>query len=144
MFSSPPWVGLGAQGRQKNEYGVLNFVSIHYVPGMQQANKMLTTHQVFTKKTTHLLLSVVDNQQNAAAAVELAVFASTLAFICYTIGLKELGVSRASVYSNFIPVFTAIFSYFVIGEMIGNQKIIGMVVVLAGLFLSQIKQKSSS
>ena len=45
----------------------------------------------------------------------------------------------ANVYTNLIPVFTAIFSYFIINEELTIQKIIGIVLVVGGLVLSQLK-----
>ncbi len=71
------------------------------------------------------------------ALVKLAVFASTLAFIFYTIALREIGVARASVFTNLIPVFTAIFSYFILRETIDLSKILGIIIVISGLMLSQ-------
>lgn len=71
--------------------------------------------------------------------VLLAVFASTLAFICFTYGLNYLGITKSNIFINAIPVFTAIFAYFVIDEVITLQKIIGMLIVISGIFFSQIK-----
>jgi drug/metabolite transporter (DMT)-like permease len=52
-----------------------------------------------------------------------------------------LGASKANVYSNLIPVFTAIFSYLIIHESLTANKIIGILVVVIGLVLSQLKAK---
>jgi drug/metabolite transporter (DMT)-like permease len=73
------------------------------------------------------------------ALLSLAIFASSLAFILFAMVIKRLGVNRANVYSNLIPVFTAIFSFLIIGEDFTARKIIGMVIVLAGVFLAQVK-----
>ena len=73
------------------------------------------------------------------ALLLLAVFASTLAFIFFTYGLTHLGITKSNIFINAIPVFTAIFAYFVIGEVLNFQKIAGMMVVIGGLFLSQLK-----
>lgn len=71
----------------------------------------------------------------------LAVFGSSLAFVFFAFSLKHLGVNRTSVFGNIIPVLTAVFAYFVVSEPISWQKIIGILVVLFGLLLSQIKLK---
>jgi len=73
--------------------------------------------------------------------VELAVFASSFAFVLYTYGVTHLGVSKASIFTNFIPVFTIIFAYFLINEPITIQRVIGIIVVVSGVTLSQIKLK---
>jgi len=76
--------------------------------------------------------------------LELSFLASGFAFIFFTIAMKKIGVSKANVLINLIPVFTAIFAYFMLGEQIGLQKIFGIVLVISGLFLSQMKLKSKS
>jgi drug/metabolite transporter (DMT)-like permease len=70
--------------------------------------------------------------------LELAVFASCGAFILFAYSVKNMGITRANVFSNCIPVFTAIFSFIILGEKLTAQNITGMVIVLAGLFMSQI------
>lgn len=82
-------------------------------------------------------ISVKPTAELIWALVKLAVFASTLAFIFYTIALREIGVARASVFTNLIPVFTAIFSYFILRETIDLSKILGIIIVISGLLLSQ-------
>jgi len=71
----------------------------------------------------------------------LGVFCSSLAYALWAFTFSKLGASRANVYSNLIPVFTAIFSYFIIHEALTPNKIIGILVVVVGLILSQIKPK---
>ena len=72
----------------------------------------------------------------------LGVFCSAVAYSLWAFAFSKLGASRANVYSNLIPVFTAIFSYFIIHEALTANKIIGILVVVAGLILSQLKPKS--
>jgi len=70
----------------------------------------------------------------------LAVLCSSFAFVAFTIATREIGVSKANVFANLIPVFTGVFSFFVIGEELNLQKILGIVIVVGGLFFSQIKK----
>ncbi|MBK6282295.1 MAG: DMT family transporter [Draconibacterium sp.] len=75
------------------------------------------------------------------AIILLAVFASTLAFVFFTQSIRQIGVNRSNSFINLIPVFVAILSFFVLKEELGGQQIIGILVVVAGLFLAQIKRK---
>lgn len=84
-------------------------------------------------------MEAVPTQEVLTALLLLAVFASTLAFICFTYGLKYLGITKSNIFINAIPVFTAIFAYFILGDILNFQKIAGMMVVIGGLFLSQLK-----
>ena len=86
-------------------------------------------------------IQAVPTQEVLTALLLLAVFGSTLAFICFTYGLNHLGITKSNMFINVIPVFTAIFAYFVINETLSLQKIAGMMVVIGGLFLSQIEFK---
>jgi drug/metabolite transporter (DMT)-like permease len=70
--------------------------------------------------------------------IELSVFASCGAFILFAYSVKKMGITKANVFSNCIPVFTAIFSFMILGEKLTVQNIIGMAIVIAGLLMSQI------
>jgi len=71
------------------------------------------------------------------ALVELAFFASTLAYLFYIVSIRDLGIIRANVFSNLIPVFTGIASYFLLSEEFTGSKVIGMILVMAGVVFSQ-------
>lgn len=72
------------------------------------------------------------------ALLKLAIFASTLAFMFYTIAVRNIGVARTSIFANLIPVCTAIFSFFLLGEKIDASKILGIIIVISGLMLTQM------
>jgi len=74
--------------------------------------------------------------------IELAVFASCGAFILFAFSVKNLGISKANVFSNCIPVFTALFSFILMGEKLTLQNVIGMFIVIAGLFMSQMNGRN--
>ncbi len=72
------------------------------------------------------------------AIFKLAIIASSLAFIFYTYSLQRLGLIKTSIFINTIPVFTAIFAHFILGEGLTLQKFIGIALVVGGVFISQI------
>lgn len=74
----------------------------------------------------------------------LGVFCSAIAYSLWAFAFSKLGASRANVYSNLIPVFTAIFSYLLATEEMTFFKIIGIAVVVIGLVLSQLKLKTEN
>ncbi|TKG91190.1 DMT family transporter [Puteibacter caeruleilacunae] len=73
------------------------------------------------------------------AIVKLSIFASSLAFILFTYSLKFLGIGKSNTFINAIPVFTAIFAFFILGDKLTVQKFAGIAIVISGLFLSQLK-----
>ncbi len=74
--------------------------------------------------------------------LKMAVGASTIAFLLFTIGIGKIGVTRANMFTNIIPVCTAILSFFMLNEAFTWYKIAGIVIVIAGLFMSQIGEVS--
>lgn len=100
-----------------------------------------------------LLLREVPNYENGQAVfaflsvretmwfyiILLAVFCSTLAFIFYILAVKRIGVAKSNVFTNLIPIITAIISYFLIDEKFTFMKIAGILIVIFGLVLTQRK-----
>ena len=70
--------------------------------------------------------------------MELSVFASCGAFILFAYSMRNMGISRANVFTNCIPIFTAVFSFIILGDKLTLQNMAGMLIVIAGLFMSQI------
>jgi len=67
----------------------------------------------------------------------LSVFASVVAFVLFAGAVRQVGVTRTNVFVNLIPVFTAIFSWIILDEILTTVKWIGILVVVLGLFVSQ-------
>jgi drug/metabolite transporter (DMT)-like permease len=86
-------------------------------------------------------ITVKPNRELISSMLQLSFFASSLAFIFFTMTVKELGVSRTNVFSNLIPVFTAIFSAIFISEIFSLTKIAGMAVVIIGVMISQVSKR---
>jgi len=70
--------------------------------------------------------------------LELSVFASCAAFILFAYSVRVVGITKANVFTNSIPIFTAVFSFILLGDKLTPQNIAGMLIVIAGLFMSQI------
>lgn len=79
------------------------------------------------------------NPESVLAILKLAVFASCAAFILFGYAVRSMGVARANLFSNLIPVMTAVFAYFTIGEIISIEMFGGILVMIAGLSMAQIK-----
>ena len=84
-------------------------------------------------------LSIKPDWKTISALIQLSLFASTLAYVLFTYGVKKIGVSRTNVFTNLIPIFTAVFSYFILSEHFNLNKILGILIVIAGVMLTQIQ-----
>lgn len=82
-------------------------------------------------------ITVTPTRELIRALLQLSVFASTLAYVFYIIAIKGIGVIKANVFANLIPVFTGFFSFLILGETFTALKIAGMLLVLFGVVVSQ-------
>ena len=78
------------------------------------------------------------------AVVLLAIFASSLAFMLFAYSINQIGLSRANVFTNAIPAMTAIIAWWLLKESLTAQKIMGIVIVMLGLYVTQIKPKPNA
>jgi len=94
----------------------------------------------FELSTIH---TVTLNMEIVSSFLFLAIFASSIAFVFYAHTIKLIGISKANIFSNLIPVFTAFFSWLLIDESFNLQKIAGILLVIAGVYLSERTKKHS-
>ncbi len=83
-------------------------------------------------------ISVPFHLQPVLLLILLAIFPSSIAFILLTITVKNIGVVRANIFTNLIPVFTALLSFFILRERFSLFKVSAILVVIFGLFVSQM------
>jgi drug/metabolite transporter (DMT)-like permease len=69
----------------------------------------------------------------------MSVFASVGAFLLYTGVIRELGVIKSNLFTNLIPVLTAITAFLILGDRPTLRAVIGIVLVIFGLLISQKK-----
>ena len=67
----------------------------------------------------------------------LGLFCSTFAYMFYNLGIKQLGASKACIFNNTIPIFSLIAAIAIGQESFSWSKLLGVVVVIAGVFISQ-------
>jgi len=75
--------------------------------------------------------------ESLIALFMLSVFASVIAFVLFAGAVRKVGVTRTNVFVNLIPVFTAILSWIILGEILTQSKWMGILIVVIGLFVSQ-------
>lgn len=72
----------------------------------------------------------------------LGLFCSTVAYMFFSYGMKQLGATAGSVYNNAIPVFSLLLALAIGQETISWMKVAGMAVVLVGLTIAQRKVRN--
>lgn len=82
--------------------------------------------------------------KSLGALFMLTVFASVIAFVLFADVVRKIGITKSQVFTNLIPVFTALFSWMLFNENINYLQWFGVFVVILGVFISQSKYKMRS
>lgn len=69
--------------------------------------------------------------------------ASALCFVTWNLAVKELGAVKTSVYIYMVPVITVVTSVFILKEPVTWVSVMGTVLAVVGLFLSEYSGKGS-
>ena len=87
----------------------------------------------------HLELSRFTNPVYLFNIIFLGLGASALCFVSWNLAVKVLGAVKTSIYIYMVPVITVVTSTLILYEQITALSIIGTLLTLAGLFLSERK-----
>jgi len=118
-----------------DQYSILNIIFWQNILGMLYFAPLLL---IFSRKDLFVTGFV---EEAFWAIVSLGFFASTIAFLFFMYGLKFMSITKVNVFTNVIPIFTIIVSYFFLGEEIGSRKILGIFIVIIGVVVSQLKYR---
>ncbi|MBQ3680751.1 MAG: DMT family transporter [Paludibacteraceae bacterium] len=128
------------------------FFLIVYSIAVKKLQKHYTTHTIVTAQNTigtlyfiPILLAsgnpIPEHIGGSAlvSAITLGIFASGLAFVWFGESIKNIGVGKTNAFLNLMPAVTAIASIAITGETVDGRGVVGIVLVIAGLFTSQAK-----
>jgi len=73
-----------------------------------------------------------------------AVFPSTVAYLCFNRGVQLIGANRAAPFFHLIPVFGAVMAFAFLGERPQWFDVTGFALVLTGVFVASRKQAAAS
>jgi drug/metabolite transporter (DMT)-like permease len=77
---------------------------------------------------------------NLLSLFYVAVFPSTLAYLCFNRGVQLIGANRAAPFFHVVPVFGSVMAIAFLGERPQPFHIIGFALVLTGVFVASRKQ----
>src|SRR6195256_3980487 len=84
------------------------------------------------------------NTANLLSLFYVAVFPSTLAYLCFNRGVQLIGANRAAPFFHVVPVFGSAMAIVFLGERPQLFHIIGFALVLTGVFLASRKPANAS
>ncbi len=76
--------------------------------------------------------------------LKLAVVASAIAYLFFVYSISKIGIVQANMFTNLIPVFAALFAWYMLGDELSWRTINGVALVVVGLFLphySSVKKR---
>nr|WP_330376664.1 DMT family transporter [Enterocloster citroniae] len=85
----------------------------------------------------HVTLDRIINPLNLCNLLFLGLGASALCFVTWNLAVKLLGSVRTSVYIYMVPVITTVSSAIILKEPVTITAVCGILLTLAGLFLSE-------
>jgi drug/metabolite transporter (DMT)-like permease len=83
------------------------------------------------------------NTANLLTLFYIAVFPSTLAYLCFNRGVQLIGANRAAPFFHLVPVFGAAMAIVFLGEHPQAFHVIGFALVLTGVFVASRKQSNA-
>jgi drug/metabolite transporter (DMT)-like permease len=81
------------------------------------------------------------NLNNLLSLIYVAVFPSTLAYLCFNRGVQLIGANRTAPFFHVVPVFGTVLSIIFLGEHPQLFHFIGFALVLSGVFVASRKPK---
>ena len=94
--------------------------------------------ELFTRPVMQL------NAANLLSLFYVAVFPSTLAYLCFNRGVQLIGANRAAPFFHVVPVFGSAMAIVFLGELPQLFHIIGFALVLTGVFVASRKPAHAS
>jgi drug/metabolite transporter (DMT)-like permease len=122
---------------------VLKKLTAHYngitLVGYQNLIGIFFFLPLFLKFDAPKLSNLVLRADSIISVLMLALFASFIAFVLFAEAVRRIGVARSNVFCNLMPAVTALFSALILHEILSFQQIIGIAIVIGGLFVSQLQ-----
>jgi drug/metabolite transporter (DMT)-like permease len=125
--------------------GVAYSVVLHKIPLRLNILSVLTYQNIIGAICFAPLWGVIEykrfmntpvDSSGVVAILKLSIVVSTLAYMFFSYSVRRLGVNRANMFLNMIPVFTAIFAWVILGENLTFLKGIGICITIVGLSLA--------
>lgn len=125
---------------------VLNSMTIFKLGGRYSSLTIITMQNIvgtilflpmFLILEANAFSSNVLNTELIFSTLFLAIFPSVISFLFYISVLKQIGVTKTGAFSNVIPIFTGIISFIFLGSRFSVREVIGITIVITGLFLTQ-------
>lgn len=106
----------------------------------------LTALQAFSGAVFFLPLALIQDAPvftlgpSLAAILFLGIFVTLGAYLLYNIAIARMALSKATIFSNLIPVYTIIFAYWLLDESLTSNQLAACGLILSGVALGQSRR----
>lgn len=80
-------------------------------------------------------LAINFTMENVWPLLKLSIVASAMAYLFFVYSISKIGIVQANMFTNLIPVFAAVFAWYLLDDELSERTILGVTFVVAGLFL---------
>lgn len=115
----------------ENKYNALYLTRKIFFYALITMTPMLFTSQFSFNISTLLQGDVIIN------LLFLGIIASSVCYVVWNYTVEKLGVVKTNNYLYFLPVLTLILSYFVLNEKLTSYSLIGALLIMAGVYISE-------
>jgi drug/metabolite transporter (DMT)-like permease len=127
LFNMAAWAVYSSYLRLKPPIHWLSFLFVLSVASSLMTAPMFICEHVsgFTLQPTLLTFGAV---------VYVAIFPSVIAMAAWNRGVELIGANRAGPFLHFVPLYSAVLAYPLLGEQLRTYHLIGFILILAGVY----------
>lgn len=115
----------------------LDFISLTVIVGVIVLTLLLPVLDV------DVLINYSELPMNVYIALSyMVIFPSLLSYFFWNRGVEVIGANKTGQFTHLMPVFGSILAYFVLGEMIENYHIFGIVFIAIGIYFALFFKRS--
>jgi len=129
------WVSHGLLGRR-----VMQEVSALVTTTISTLVGAILLMAVTLPKVSEWQLLMTMSKQSWLEMLFMIICSSVLAFLLWNYGVQKIGAAQASIYLNLVPINTALLAVFVYGSPLLISQIVGMLIVIVGVYFVTIHQ----
>ncbi|MBK5211024.1 MAG: PBP1A family penicillin-binding protein [Coriobacteriia bacterium] len=134
-------------------YAAFNLMSQRWLPGRSSMTMMSFTFGFsavlfvilsLISGGPALLFSAIGWSTRAwVLMILIIIFPTVVAILLYLRGVRQLGASEAAIVSTLEPLFTVLFAWLALGQVLGSVQLLGVLLIVGGIAASSIVGKTA-
>ena len=127
-----------------NEYTDIEITYIMLILGATVFTSFVIIEAIVAKNITNLIFLPFKNSSFLIAIFYQGVGCSVLAFFLYNVAIVKIGVNRTSSFIGVSTVVSIIAGVLLLGENFSAYQIIGVIIIITGVYIANAGEKGNS